>query len=246
MWKKVKSSRKISQDLNNCMCSKITPHMYLSQRILGHVWRTMVCAKSQSRSAFPARSSRPGCQSSQPPEVGLSYMWKWKCKKLFFCLWDCSKCESESPKKTLFVLIRFCEFAINLKVKVQKSVFVLIWYCWIAINVKVQINCFLVDMELHSAWKFGSAKDLFRQDTQRKWKCKNLFSGVDKTLNEVGGVTPLHLGRKQSYALKCLLSNILWSDYFDSFLKPCMQWYSKHCDNNWRICIKIMRLVCIL
>ena len=37
MWKKVKSSKTISQDLNNCMCSNSTPHMYLSQRILGHV-----------------------------------------------------------------------------------------------------------------------------------------------------------------------------------------------------------------
>ena len=135
----------------------------------------------------------------------------------------------------------------------------LTWDCWIVINVKVQINCFWVDMGLHSAWKMWMCKRLFqtrhsktvkvrkpflwsRQDTQRKWKCKNLFSGVDKTLNKVGGITPLHL-KKQSYALKCLVSNILWSDYVDSFLKPCMQWYFKHYDNNWRICIKIMRPV---
>ena len=85
--------------------------------------------------------------------------------------------------------------------------------------------------------------DINLYDYIPRWGFPNLFSGVDKTLNKVGGITPLHLRRKQSYALNCLVSNILWSDYVDSFLKPCMQWYFKHYDNNWRIRIKIMRPV---
>ena len=166
--------------------SNITPHTYVP--VSKNPW---TCLKNHGLCQVPISFSFPGSQQSTRLPVittawsGIVIYVKVKVQKTLFLFVRLQQMWKWKSKKNLFVLICFCEFAINLKVKVQKNVFVLIWDCWIAINVKVQINCFLVDMELRSAWKFGSAKDLFRQDTQRKWKCKNLFSGVDKTLNEV-------------------------------------------------------------
>ena len=113
----------------------------LFQRILGHVWRTRAYARFQSRSAFQAHNSRPGFQSSPPPEGSQS---GW----------------SRSNHLIQLGLIIF-----------SKAIFLPIYK--------------LVNL-------FDNISTL-----------SNLFSWVDKALNEVRGITPLHLRNKLSLC-KCV------------------------------------------
>ena len=138
MWKKVKSSKTISQDLNYCMCSNITPHI-------------CTCLK-ESLDMFEEPWFMPCPNLVQLSRLAAVDQVASHHNRL---KWDCHICESESAKNSFSV----CEIAANVKVKVQKNLFVLICFCEFAINlkVKVQKKCICVDMRLLDCHKCESA-----------------------------------------------------------------------------------------